>query len=378
MTTGSQSINSIKTRSSNMELLRTLAMMAIVAYHIVGICVNKQLATNVDMLFCSPKVYNKLFILTVFCTFGFTGNNIFILISGYFMINHVKSLGKPIDLKKTSLKLLLQVGFVALVLALIQSVTCVNIDNKYANYGLHLFNEMNWFVGYYLAVIVIASLYLNEFLYSLDKSRYLAFITALFAIISFSWTNDLLAGFSEHLPTLLLGILMFSIGGYIRRYNPFEKIRTYIFIVIIIAVYALVFLTQHIVSIVSINAHLAENPAEAYWQVITAFPMYSIVHFLLSISVFELFRRISIPHSNIINFLGSATFCVCLFHFSDFVQDIWKLHDWMTPLHNNPILFLIQLLLCTLLTFASGVAVYALYLFTGRLAKKLKPLVYIE
>lgn len=82
-----------KTRSSNIELLRILAMFMIVIYHITCHCVTVQLTdpgsmgrTVVDT-FNHPVFYTRLLILNSLMTFGIIGNAIFILISGYFMAN---------------------------------------------------------------------------------------------------------------------------------------------------------------------------------------------------------------------------------------------------------------------------------------------------
>lgn len=81
-----------KMRSSNIELLRNVAMLMIVSYHIVCHCVNVQLTDKGSMerlengLFNQPVFYKKLMLLDTFNTFGIIGNVIFILISGYFMI----------------------------------------------------------------------------------------------------------------------------------------------------------------------------------------------------------------------------------------------------------------------------------------------------
>lgn len=75
-----------------------------------------------------------------------------------------------------------------------------------------------------------------------------------------------------------------------------------------------------------------------------------------------------------INFLGNATFMIYLFHDNNFVRNIWNMHDWITPLHNNPALFLVQLSLCGALTFACGVGIYVLYMLTGFVGSKMKHL----
>ena len=82
-----------KYRSSNMELLRICAMLMIILFHIVRHCVSIQLTDGGSIarwgngLFNYPAFYRKLLILVSIMPLGIIANAIFILISGYFMIN---------------------------------------------------------------------------------------------------------------------------------------------------------------------------------------------------------------------------------------------------------------------------------------------------
>lgn len=80
-------------RSSNIELLRVLAMFMIVMDHITVHCVTVQFTDPGSMgrravdFFNHPVFYPRLLIIDCLMTFGIVGNAIFILISGYFMAN---------------------------------------------------------------------------------------------------------------------------------------------------------------------------------------------------------------------------------------------------------------------------------------------------
>lgn len=82
-----------KLRSSNIELLRVLAMFMIVMYHITCHCVTVQFTDPGSMgrvavdFFNHPVFYPRLLIIDCLMTFGIVGNAIFILISGYFIAN---------------------------------------------------------------------------------------------------------------------------------------------------------------------------------------------------------------------------------------------------------------------------------------------------
>lgn len=77
-----------KERNSNIELLRIVAMMMIIIFHIIHHCVRNQLPNSV--IFNSPEIFKELSIPQIIATMGSIGNAIFILISGYFMANRGK------------------------------------------------------------------------------------------------------------------------------------------------------------------------------------------------------------------------------------------------------------------------------------------------
>lgn len=92
-------------RSSNMELLRIVAMLMIICYHIFYHCINAQL-TDINLIakygndcFCYPCFSYKLCILAIISPFGQIGNALFLIISGYFMAHKEK-----IDLIKTVIR----------------------------------------------------------------------------------------------------------------------------------------------------------------------------------------------------------------------------------------------------------------------------------
>lgn len=202
-------------RSSNIELLRIAAMLMIILYHIVFHCVNIQL-TDINSihrmdngLFNHPLFYKKLIILNTMNTFGIIGNVIFILISGYFMVEK----GKDIDLIKISKKLLLQLGYASVVLTIASTICFWMKRGTFFNLvNIQTFNSMSWFVGYYYAVILIAVLFLNDFLAKLDDRKYIAFLIASFAFIQFGWTGSLADGLTQDLRTLLNGVFLYALG----------------------------------------------------------------------------------------------------------------------------------------------------------------------
>lgn len=75
-----------KIRSSNIELLRIVAMLMIILFHVVSHCLSAQLPQS-EEYFNKPILYKSLIIPQIIASFGTVGNDVFILITGYFMAN---------------------------------------------------------------------------------------------------------------------------------------------------------------------------------------------------------------------------------------------------------------------------------------------------
>ena len=216
----------IKQRRSNLELLRIVAMLMIIAFHIYWHCVSGQLTDPDSMermgngLFSVPLFYKKLLLLTVFSSFGRAANVVFMTLTGYFMV----AKGREIRLIPIAKKLLLEQGYAA-VLLLITSLLVFrrNPDSCTTLTEINLFNSMSWYVGYYFLVMLLARLFLNRYLEKLERKQYRLFLFALLCMTQFKWIIKLLNGVTGNLVILVTGVFLYSLGGYIRRYQPFAR-----------------------------------------------------------------------------------------------------------------------------------------------------------
>ena len=206
----------IKQRRSNLELLRIVAMLMIIAFHIYWHCVSGQLTDPDSMermgngLFSVPLFYKKLLLLTVFSSFGRAANVVFMTLTGYFMV----AKGREIRLIPIAKKLLLEQGYAA-VLLLITSLLVFrrNPDSYTTLTEINLFNSMSWYVGYYFLVMLLARLCLNRYLEKLERKQYRLFLFALLCMTQFKWIIKLLNGVTGNLVILVTGVFLYSLGG---------------------------------------------------------------------------------------------------------------------------------------------------------------------
>lgn len=365
-----------KQRNTNIELLRLIAMFMIVVFHIVDHCVVIQL-TDTDSiarlgngLFNYPLFYKKLFILNSIMPLGKAGNAIFLIISGYFMILK----GKEINIVNISKKLLLQLGFAAIMLVLASTATYYYNIRSLSNLNLvniKIFNGMSWFVGYYFLVILIAALFLNRFLISLDKKGFITFLITMFAVVEFTWSSGVINDLANGLSTLCTGVFLYSLGAFIQKYDPFERVRTYVFFLVIGMTYVLIYISGYNNAETNIKNYFLNdktgNLVQPFFQSISKYNDSSIVVILIGLCMFEIFRRIKVPTSRTINFLAKSTFMIYLIHDNSFFYSIWGNKDWITTLYNTPGRFVISLLKWSIATFLTGVFVYILYILAGKI-----------
>ena len=363
----------IKQRRSNLELLRIVAMLMIIAFHIYRHCVSGQLTDPDSMermgngLFSVPLFYKKLLLLTVFSSFGRAGNVVFMTLTGYFMV----AKGREIRLIPIAKKLLLEQGYAA-VLLLITSLLVFrrNHDSCTTLTEVNLFNSMSWYVGYYFLVMLLARLCLNRYLEKLERKQYRLFLFALLCMTQFKWIIKLLNGVTGDLVILITGVFLYSLGGYIRRYQPFARVRTWAIFGVIFGIYVLLFLSTYAGVQNRIQDYYREASTDPFIQYIPNVGDNSIVAILLGLSLFELFRRIKMPCCRVINYLGGATFMIYLFHDNSFFYSLWDRQDWITLLSEHPMGFLLRYGAWTVRTFVYGFIAYLGYRLLRRICRK--------
>lgn len=367
-----------KKRSSNIELLRIFAMLMIVAYHIYYHCTAVQLTDSESVYamqngwFCNPVFYKKLLILATLSPMGQAGNAIFILISGYFLVRK----GKKIDLTSSSKKLLAQSFFAVLMLCLASTVVYEVSSMSLKVVDLTAFNSSAWFIGYYFVIIVFAKLFLNDFLAKLDRSKYLMFLFVTFSLVQFKWSRELIENISNDiekgLAVLCTGVFLYALGGYIRKYDPFERVKTWVIVGIIVLINIIVYSIFYADTANNILSYSADE-GELFYQSLPEFGNYSFIPLCLGIAIFELFRRIKVPDSRVINYLAASTFMVYLIHDNGFFYRIWDTQDWITLLYSSPVLYILKHAGWTVGTFALGTLVYTLFLICKKLVKRCIP-----
>jgi surface polysaccharide O-acyltransferase-like enzyme len=346
-------------RQSNFELLRIIAMVLIIIHHITYHVVLKQLEFGPHNIYAFGEMFNnftyykRLSLLEYNLAFGKIGNFLFIILSGYFLIDK-----KDIDIIKQGKKLLSQVIYMIFVL-LLASFIYTKFNTGFT--GATVFSNINtqwWFVGYYFVVILAGKLFLNKFLNKLSNKEYLSFLLILFAVCQLSFSRDIIEKVVS--STFVYGIFVYSLGGYIKKYNPFKDVKSTVFVLSIILSFVLMTLSYR--NQVQRDIALALfNKMPNYYQTFTNYSEYSIIVLIIGLSLFELFRRMNIKYSKVINYIASTTFMIYLFHDNEFIHSITRSIDWAAPLHNDIIRFLLMVGIKTIVVFVITSILYFIY-----------------
>lgn len=348
-----------KERLSNFDALRILAMIIIVFHHIIVHSVVTQIndIQGQGAVFAHPVFYKKFVLLDYGALFGPLGNTIFIMISGYFLV----SKGSNVNVGKSAAKLLSQLLTATAFLTVFSLYICFTNYPFYDTINLSYFHNGCWFVGYYFIIIVLGRLFLNNWLLKLDKKKYLYFLLTLCALVQLYYSRNIINNFIGDFYLIINGVFIYSTGGFIQKYNPLQRIHTYVITLSLIAVNLLIPLSTYITRLSAINKYLSGPQNESFVQPLYSIENYNLIVFTICLLIFELFKRIKLKHSKIISYLGSSTFMVYLTHDNSLFYAIWSKNNWCKLLSESPSQFLLTALKWTGTTFSIGVIVYSIY-----------------
>jgi len=359
-------------RKSNIELLRIVTILMIIVHHIVTHCVNIQLAQG-DHVYHQARQFYELSLLDVGAILGPIGNGIFVLVSGMFLVVR----GSNVDLGKIAKKLLGQTVFAAAVLLLESSIvyqfTRASVSRFLALSDVSFLsnvNDMSWFVGYYFLIVLLGKLYLNGTLCRLSQEQYRNCLLVGLAIITFTWSGVFFDEFIHGARILLAGIWLYSLGGYMSLYHPFQKVRTIYLWLILICCGGFLVVSGYNYRGTHIEQYIMDGGTGEFSQVIAEFQNFSFIVLVTSVLICELFLRLKMKYHAWINTLAKSVFMVYLIHDNTFFYRVWNLTDWIPLLHNHTFQFVMMILLWAVGVYVIGTVIYGLYvLICGKLLK---------
>ena len=292
-----------KPRQSNIELLRILAMLLIVAHHF---------ALHSGFAFPTETVtLNRLWVQLLRMG-GKIGVDVFVLISGWFLIS------APAVRTKKALTLWAQIFFYSVAIyAVLALAGLVPISTKDAVKRLApIATEQWWFATAYLLLCLFAP-YLNALLHSLTRRAYrglLALTLTLWCVIPTLTTLEI--AWSD----LLWFFTLYALAGYLKRFSVAESVSAKKLLGAAALTALATYLTAVAADIVGMKVALVGEKAHFFFRDMTSLPVVAIAALLLLG-----FSKLDLGSRKWLNILASATFGVYLIHDDAFVRPLlWQ------------------------------------------------------
>ena len=289
--------NKLQRRESNLEILRIIAIIMIIFYH---------LAVHSGFEFKSGTIsVNKLWVQLVQIN-GKVGVNLFILISGYFLVN-----SKEIRLTKI-LKLWGQVFFTSCILYSIFVLSGkIEFNIKvFKQLLMPITYEEYWFISAYF-VLYLISPFINIVLNKINQEKYkkmLCFMFIVWCIIPSITDMDFQSNF------LMWFIVLYCIGGYIKLYGKNWNINNKECFYIAILLF---FITYFFI--------IFADLMDIYIPILYIHNMQRVPVVLIALFLFLGFKNTNMKYSAIVNKIASTTLGIYLIHDSRFTQCfIWE------------------------------------------------------
>ncbi|MCO4635032.1 hypothetical protein Si037_01640 [Streptococcus infantarius subsp. infantarius] len=284
-------------RNSNIELLRIISMLLIVSHHF-------SVHGDFDSL-DSITMFNKVWLQFIQLG-GKIGVNIFVIISGYFLIQSSKN--KLSKVLKLWVQLLFYSFIIYLIFVIVGDAT-ISIKELIKNIFPVIFTKW-WFASTYF-ILYLLTPYLNKLLTSFSKNEYQNFLM----LLTFLWC--IIPTFTTNLfqsNPLIWFVYLYALAGYIRLYGLFDNIKAKTCILIAIVIYILTFLSAVIFDILGLKVNFFLEHATYFFE------MQKLPILIISILLFLGFLKIDIGSNRVINIVASATFGVYLIHDNNYVR----------------------------------------------------------
>ncbi len=291
-------------RDSSIELLRIISMIMILFHHF---------ALHGDFIWNASDLTIPHFWYNFILMGGKVGVNIFVLISGYFLISKKESLFNF----KRILKFWGQVFFYSIFIYLLFCIFGkVQIDVKTLIKTLFPITFSKWWFASVYFVLYLLHPFLNKFLNALNKRDYQYFLILILFLSSIIPT---ITGSNFQGNSLTWFITLYAIGGYIKIFSLNNKFNLKHYVVLWI-------LCSFLTYSLSVIFTFLTTKYDGFASYITYFyNQENILILSISISMFMIFTKLKIKYSKYINVIGSCTFGVYLIHEHDLIRTfLWK------------------------------------------------------
>lgn len=299
-------------RNTSIELLRIISMIMIMFHHFAY---HGNFEWNFNEVTLPHLWYD--FILMG----GKVGVDIFVLISGYFLIENTEKLFQP----KKLLKFWGQVVFYSIMTYLLSVMLRLNAFEikQLIKVCLPITYPGWWFVSTYFMLYLIHP-FLNKLLHGLSKTEYQYLI--LMMVLCWSIIPTATTQLFES-NSLLWFVTLYGIAGYVNLYGGNQKLQSKHYF----SLYFMVLIITYTVSTTFL--FLGTKKEEWSTHAIDFFEIERLPILLMAITLFMGFVTLKMNYHKWINMIASATFGVYLIHDSSYIRyylwtNIFKINQY--------------------------------------------------
>lgn len=299
-------------RNSSIELLRIISMVMIMFHHFAY---HGNFEWNFNEVTLPHLWYD--FILMG----GKVGVDIFVLISGYFLIENTEKLFQP----KKLLKFWGQVVFYSIMTYLLSVMLRLNAFEikQLIKVCLPITYPGWWFASTYFMLYLIHP-FLNKLLHGLSKTEYQYLI--LMMVLCWSIIPTATTQLFES-NSLLWFVTLYGIAGYVNLYGGNQKLQSKHYF----SLYFMVLIITYTVSTTFL--FLGTKKEEWSTHAIDFFEIERLPILLMAITLFMGFVTLKMNYHKWINMIASATFGVYLIHDSSYIRyylwtNIFKINQY--------------------------------------------------
>ena len=306
-------LNNTRIRNSSIELLRIVCMFMIVFHHFA---IHGEFQF-IDHELTIPKLWYNFILMG-----GKIGVNVFIIISGYYLIDNNKSLFNFKRIKKTwdqvfFYSVAFEIFFIILYFVFKNHLDLSNLLPSF----LPITTSQWWFASTYFVLYLIHP-FLNKLLLSIDKKTY----QIILLVATFCWC--IIPTFTKSTyesNELLWFIFIYSTAGYIKLYGLSSKIQKNHYVIFTVLLTAATYLSSVFFSLLKTKITTFSLPSNYLYG------MQTLPVLLISVCLFMTFAKTTIKNNKFINIVASATFGVYLIHENHYLRNIF----WQTIFNNS-------------------------------------------
>ena len=295
-----------KERSSNLELLRIIAMLSIVAHHYV---VNSGVT---ELYNINDGITSNALFMQLFGMWGKTAINAFIMISGYFMCTSkltVKRFGKVyLEAKFYSV--------IIYIILLIIGYETISVGRVFLLIFGYLCNINDGFTPSFLAFYLFIPFY-NALINALDRKKHLQLIC--FALIVYTVSSTFMFN-SVVFNYIGWYIVIYFVAAYIRLYPSKWMNENKKCVPVLLGLVIMSYLSVIVVDFLGMRFGFDD----AYYMVSDSNKIFA---FLIGVFSFLTFKNLKIKNSKFINTVASTTFGVLCIHASSAAMRQMLWHD---------------------------------------------------